>query len=193
MIFIDQTSVYKNLLKVNQVGKKMAPHSNYIISNGILIAYSKQEMGDTEANPVSVGFIDDKIYKKLEGIGDNIGIKINGEDLYKTSQEYDFDSIEYDENGLKVIFKQNGEIAYLSGKFSNEVIEKIGYNVNEVKNTKTYLEELSKSLEKEVIPDVNSIGYITTRDSEYKYPIMYVGTSNYLFLDENNELFILKN
>ena len=51
----------------------------------------------------------------------------------------------------------------------------------------------SKSLEKEVITDVNSIGYITTRDSEYKYPIMYVGTSNYLFLDENNELFILKN
>ena len=106
MIFNDQTSVYKNLLKINQVGKKMAPHSKYIISNGILISYSKQEMGDTEANPVSIGFIDDKIYKKLEGLGDNIGIKINGNDLYKTSQEYDFDSIEYceDEECIKINF-----------------------------------------------------------------------------------------
>ena len=97
MMFNDQTSVYKTLLKINQVGKKMASHSKYIISNGILITYSKQEMGDTEANPVSIGFIDDKLYKKLEGLGDNIGIKINGNDLYKMSQEYDFDSIEYSE------------------------------------------------------------------------------------------------
>jgi hypothetical protein len=106
MIFIDQTSVYKTLLKVNQIGKKMAPHSKYIISNGVLMAYSKQEMGDTEANPVSIGFIDDKLYKKLEGLGDTIGIKINGNDLYKMSQEYDFDSIEYceDEECIKINF-----------------------------------------------------------------------------------------
>ena len=63
----------------------------------------------------------------------------------------------------------------------------------EVKNSKEYLEGITKSLTKKLVPDVNSIGYITTRDSEYKYPIIYVGTSNYVFLDENNELFILKN
>ena len=96
MKFIDETSVYKNLLKINQVGKKMAPHSKYIISNGVLLAYNKQAMGDTEANPVSIGFIDEKLYKKIEGIGDNIGIKINGDELYQFSKEYDFDSIEYD-------------------------------------------------------------------------------------------------
>lgn len=63
----------------------------------------------------------------------------------------------------------------------------------EVKNTKEYLKELSKSLEKELVPDVSKIGYITTRESNYKYPIIYVGTNNNLFLDENNKLFILKN
>lgn len=106
MIFIDQTSVYKTLLKINQVGKKMAPHTKYIISNGILIAYNKQAMGDTEANPVSIGFVEDKLHKKLEGIGDSIGVKVNGDELYKMSQEYDFDSIEYceDEQCLKVNF-----------------------------------------------------------------------------------------
>lgn len=135
MTFIDQTSVYKNLLKVNQVGKKMASHSEYIISNGILIAYSKQEMGDTEANPVSIGFIDDKIYKKLEGIGDNIGIKINGDELYKTSQEYDFDSIEYNEEErcIKINFvyysinndsyEKNFKNILLSKGFNNDDIE----------------------------------------------------------------------
>ena len=106
MTFIDQTSVYKTLLKINQVGKKMAPHSKYIISNGVLIAHSKQGMGDTEANPISIGFIEDKLYKKLEGLGDNIGIKINGNDLYKMSQEYDFESIDYceDDECVKINF-----------------------------------------------------------------------------------------
>ena len=89
MIFNDQSSVYKTLLKINQVGKKMAPHSKYIISNGILIAYSKQAMGDTEANPISIGFIEDKLYKKIEGIGDNIGIKINGNESVSMNIEFD--------------------------------------------------------------------------------------------------------
>ena len=93
----EQKTIYKNLLKINQVGKKMAPHSNYIVTNGILIAYNKQGMSDTEANPVSIGVIDDKLLKGLYSIGDNIGIKINGDDLYKASQEYEFDSLELNE------------------------------------------------------------------------------------------------
>jgi hypothetical protein len=95
--------------------------------------------------------------------------------------------LEQKDNYLLVIHEQNQTSGESKIHYSNYIKK------GEVKNTKKYLEELSKSLEKELVPDVNSIGYITTRDSDYKYPILYVGTSNYLFLDENNELFILKN
>lgn len=102
----EQKTIYKNLLKINQVGKKMAPHSKYILSNGILISYNKQGMSDTEANPVSIGIVDDKLLKGLYSIGNNIGIKINGDDLYKASQEYEFDSLELNEEAecLKINF-----------------------------------------------------------------------------------------
>ena len=95
--------------------------------------------------------------------------------------------LEQKDNYLLLIHEQNMTSGESTIHYSNFIKK------GEVKNTKKYLEDLSKSLEKELVPDVNSIGYITTRDSEYKYPILYVGTSNYLFLDENNELFILKN
>lgn len=59
-------------------------------------------------------------------------------------------------------------------------------------DTENYLKEFTKSLKEEYVPDVVKLGYLTSRDFEYKYPILNVGTSNYLFLDENNELFLIK-
>jgi hypothetical protein len=58
--------------------------------------------------------------------------------------------------------------------------------------TEEYLKGLEKSFKEEYVPDVVRLGYITSRDFEYKYPILNVGTSNYLFLNEKNELFLIK-
>lgn len=55
-----------------------------------------------------------------------------------------------------------------------------------------YLKEFTKSFKDEYVPDVVRLGYVTSRDFEYKYPILNVGTSNYLFLNEKNELFLIK-
>jgi len=100
----NQESIYKALLKANQIGKKLAPHSNYILSNGIMISHDEQEMSVTIANPISIGIIEKSLYKKLEGIGDKIGILICGNTLYKYSQEYEFGNIEITNDGIKVNF-----------------------------------------------------------------------------------------
>lgn len=60
-------------------------------------------------------------------------------------------------------------------------------NINE-----NYINEVLNSFEEELVPDINSIGYITTRENELKYPFLSVGTNNFLFFDENNELYLIK-
>ena len=55
-----------------------------------------------------------------------------------------------------------------------------------------YLEGFTKSFKEEPVPDVKDLGYIPSRDFEYKYPLINVGTSNYLFLNEKDELFLIK-
>mgnify|MGYP001400403683 CR=1 FL=1 len=100
----NQESIYKTLIKVNQIGKKLSPHSKYILSNGIMMSHNKQEMSDIIANPVSIAIIDNSLHKKLAGIGDIIGIKIDGNLLYKYSQEYEFDNMEVAEDGVNINF-----------------------------------------------------------------------------------------
>jgi hypothetical protein len=43
-----------------------------------------------------------------------------------------------------------------------------------------------------MVPDVRNLGYITSREFEYKYPIIDVGPSKYLYLDENDKLILIK-
>lgn len=61
-----------------------------------------------------------------------------------------------------------------------------------IKDSEEYLKEFTKSLKMEYVPDVIELGYITSRDFEYKYPLLNLGTSNYLYLDENNKIFKIK-
>ena len=60
-------------------------------------------------------------------------------------------------------------------------------NVNE-----EYLNEILKSFEEELVPDINNIGYITTRENELKRPLLSVGTNNFLLFDEDNKLYLIK-
>lgn len=104
MILNDSNSIYKSLIKINQIGKKLAPHSHYILSNGCLLSHTKQEMADIIANPITIAFIDNKLLKGIDGLGNNIGILIDGDNLYKYSQEYEFENIEILENGININF-----------------------------------------------------------------------------------------
>ena len=103
MILENQEEIYKTLLKVNQVGKKLTTNSKYILNNGIVFGYSKQEMSDVEANPVSIGIIDEKLCKKINGF-DRYGLLIDGNELYKMSQEYDFDHISLSPESININF-----------------------------------------------------------------------------------------
>ena len=100
----NQESIYKSLLKVNQIGKKLSPNSLYILTNGVMISYYEQEMSDTEANHIGMAFLDNSLHKKLDGIGDNIGILIDGDKLYELSKNYDFDSISLTKHGININF-----------------------------------------------------------------------------------------
>lgn len=101
---IDDNTTYKALLKVNQIGKKISNNSKYILSNGIILGYSKQIMSDTEANPVSIGFIDKSILKNINDLGTGKGLLINGNTLYQYSKDYEFDSISEIDDGISINF-----------------------------------------------------------------------------------------
>lgn len=58
--------------------------------------------------------------------------------------------------------------------------------------TEEYLNEFKKSFTSIPIPDVSQVGYITTKESTYKYLEIDLGKNNYLILNEDNSLYILK-
>lgn len=100
MILENSDTIYKALIKINQIGKKLSPDSIYILSNGLLLSYRKQTMSEVEANPISIASIDKSLYKKIDGLGDNIGIKIDGDKLYNFSKEYEFKNIDISNDGV---------------------------------------------------------------------------------------------
>lgn len=61
-----------------------------------------------------------------------------------------------------------------------------------IEDTQEYIDEFNKSFKEEMVPDVRNLGYITSREFEYKYPIIDVGPSKYLYLDENDKLILIK-
>lgn len=133
----NQETVYKTLIKINQIGKKLAGHSRYILSNGLMLSHTKQEMGDVEANPISIAIISDKLLNKLEGISDNIAIKIDGNLLYKYSQDYDFDSIEIREDLVLInfIYYSVSEDGYEKG--FEDLLKKNGFSESDIELAKS--------------------------------------------------------
>lgn len=166
MILENSEEIYKALIKVNNIGKKISLTSNYILSNGIIFGYSKQTMSLTEANPISIGFIDNSLYKKLNGIGDKIGLLIDGNLLYEYSNKYDFDSIDIDQYGMNInyIYYAVDDNAYIENfkqilknkKFKESEIEKAeisGFtsDMDMYDLLLKYKKEVSPSLEKTII------------------------------------------
>lgn len=134
--------------------------------------------------------IEKKIEHKISFIADNNKLTII---IDKHKSNIDFTHpinlivLEQNDSYLLFIHEQNQTSGESTIHYSNYLQK------GKIKNNQEYINELAKSIEKKLVPDVSKIGYITTRQNKYKYPMLYVGTNNYLYLDENNEIFILKN
>lgn len=188
----NQEAIYKTLLKVNQIGKKLSNTSEYILSNGIILGYSKQEMSDTEANPVSVGFIDKSLHKKLDGLGDHIGLLINGDDLYEHSKNDEFDSIEISKDSIIINFvhysvnessyEENFKDLLRSKGYSDEDIE-ISYMSNYMNNIDIY--DLFLKYKKDYVP--------VKEKSIIGFKCYFAYTNNYMYKKSENIISELTN
>ena len=70
--------------------------------------------------------------------------------------------------------------------FSN-YLHKGNINISE-----DYINEFKSSFVSIPTPDISQVGYITTKESDYKYLEIDLGQNNYLILNEDNSLYILK-
>jgi len=61
-----------------------------------------------------------------------------------------------------------------------------------ISNTKGFLDELKKSFKKFEVPKIDQIGYMTTRENNYKYPYMITDRSDKFIIDEKGELYFLE-
>ena len=100
---LDQKTIFSNLKKCNQIGKKLSSDGIYILVSGMMIGYDDLPLDATEANSLSISFIESKILEKMDAIP-YIGIMIDGNKLYQMASEFDFDRISIDSQYLNIEF-----------------------------------------------------------------------------------------
>jgi membrane protease YdiL (CAAX protease family) len=128
--------------------------------------------------PVNISFV---------AKGNKLNVKLNGyEDTIKFEDPIQILVLEQPEDYLVFIHEQDQQSGASKIHFSRY------FTKGSIIPTEEYIKGFGKSLNEEYVPDVVRVGYVTSRDFEYKYPILNVGTSNYLFLNEKNELFLIK-
>ena len=100
----DQKALFSALKKCNQIGKKLSYDGTYIMVSGMMMGYTWQDMDETEARGLCVSFIESKLLNKLDALP-YIGLKINGNELYSASQEYEFERFTINSDYLFIEFK----------------------------------------------------------------------------------------
>lgn len=121
--------IFTALKKCNQVGKKLASNGKYILTDGMMIAYKKPEQDETEANGLSVAFIDNKVMSKMDALP-FMNIEIDGNLLYKISQEGEFIQFTADRNNLYIEYNAY-ELEDISDKFREFAMSK-GFKEEEI-------------------------------------------------------------
>lgn len=66
-----------------------------------------------------------------------------------------------------------------------------GINIDNLSNDKEFLESVKTSLVKFDLPSINSIGYITTKDDDYKMIFGSTTRGEKLFVDKDNKLYVI--
>ena len=137
----DQKALFSALKKCNQIGKKLSYDGTYIMVSGMMMGYTWQDMDETEARGLCVSFIESKLLNKLDALP-YIGLKINGNELYSASQEYEFERFTINSDYLFIEFKAteateasfNEDFKKYNGKYhmvyKRDIYVKSGSNFN---------------------------------------------------------------
>ena len=64
-------------------------------------------------------------------------------------------------------------------------------NLDNLSNSKEYLEQIKDSLIKFDLPTIKTTGYITTKDNDYQMIFGATSRGEYLFIDQNKKLYVL--
>ena len=105
---MDNKKCFTAFKKCNEIGKKMTPSSEYVLTNGMIIAYQnkfpKDDKDELSAYGVNISFIDNKICENLDALY-YIPLLVNGSDVYRMNKEYKFDRFEVDNDYVYLIYK----------------------------------------------------------------------------------------
>lgn len=113
--------IFSALKKCNQIGKKLATNSKYILTNGMMIGYCKPAQEEHEAVGLGIAFIDNKILSKMDALP-FMNIIIDGDELYQISQESEFLQFTVDNRNVYIEFKalETEEISDAFLEFASE-------------------------------------------------------------------------
>ena len=105
---MDLKKCFNAFKKCNEIGKKMTPSSEYVLINGMIIAYQntfdKDDKNNYVAYGVNISFIDKKICEDLNALY-YIPILVNGTEVYRMNKEYEFNRFEIDDDNLYLIYR----------------------------------------------------------------------------------------
>lgn len=120
--------------------------------------------------------------KKLYIKNVNTGYKIELE--YENVNNYDYEVIEEENEYLILIHSNDGNTSkiYYSNYITKENMD----------NTDEYLNNLKNSFTEIVLPSLNGFGYLTTEESNYKYPVFADSTNDYFIIKEDGLVYLMK-
>lgn len=78
---------------------------------------------------------------------------------------------------------------------SDGIESTIYYNVidkTKLTNDKDYLNDIKENFNSYKLPIIEQIGYLTTNESDYKYPIMVSNLNEKFIIDEKDDLYLIK-
>ncbi len=120
--------------------------------------------------------------KKLYIKNVNTGYKIELE--YENVYNYDYEVIEEENEYLILIHSNDGNTSkiYYSNYMTKENMD----------NTDEYLNKLKNSFTEIVLPSLSGFGYLTTEESNYKYPVFADSTNDYFIIKEDGLVYLMK-
>lgn len=116
----------------------------------------------------------------IKNINTGYKIELEYEDVYN----YDYEVIEEENEYLILIHSNDGNTSkiYYSNYMTKENMD----------NTDEYLNNLKDSFVEIVLPSLNGFGYLTTEESNYKYPVFADSTNDYFIIKEDGRVYLMK-
>ena len=132
----------------------------------------------TDENVIEIYKENKKIY--IKNVNTGYKIELEYEDVYN----YDYEVIEEENEYLILIHSNDGNTSkiYYSNYMTKENMD----------NTDEYLNKLKNSFTEIVLPSLNGFGYLTTEESNYKYPVLADSTNDYFIIKEDGLVYLMK-